>query len=174
MPIVHAVAVYLKSQPAEPERRAIAPPDAGAMRRGAAIYSDVCASCHLENGVGQPRLFPPLGHDAMLQQTDPTGLLHLILAGSRIGTSRRAPSPLTMPSFAWKLSDAEIADVVDLHPQQLGQPGGRHRRLDRGRSAQEARPGAAPSHGQFGRPQVTFSRSDELASSAKAPAPAIG
>jgi mono/diheme cytochrome c family protein len=81
------------------------------MRRGAAIYSDACASCHLEDGVGQPRLFPPLGHNAMLQQADPTGLAHLILAGGRIGTSSSHPSPLTMPSFAWKLSDAEIADV---------------------------------------------------------------
>ena len=87
------------------------------MRRGAAIYSDACASCHLENGVGQPRLFPPLGHDAMLQQADPTGLEHLILAGVRIGTSPSRPSPLTMPSFAWKLTDQEIADVSTLYPQ---------------------------------------------------------
>jgi mono/diheme cytochrome c family protein len=108
---VHAVAAYLKSKPARPDETQRTPPDAGAMRRGAAIYSDVCASCHLENGVGQPRYFPPLGHDAMLQQTDPTGLLHVMLAGSRIGTSKTTPTPMTMPAFAWKLSDAEIADV---------------------------------------------------------------
>ncbi|WP_218511760.1 cytochrome c [Variovorax sp. dw_308] len=108
---VHAVAVYLKGRPARPDEAQRTPPDAGAMRRGAAIYSDVCASCHLENGVGQPRYFPPLGHDAMLQQTDPTGLLHVLLAGSRIGTSNALPSPMTMPAFAWKLSDAEVADV---------------------------------------------------------------
>jgi mono/diheme cytochrome c family protein len=65
----------------------------------------------LEDGVGQPRFFPPLGNDAMLQQDDPTGLLHLILAGGRIGTSPSRSSPLSMPSFAWKLTDAEIADV---------------------------------------------------------------
>ena len=47
----------------------------------------------------------------MLQQADPTGLEHLILAGARIGTSPSRPSPLTMPSFAWKLTDQEIADV---------------------------------------------------------------
>ena len=47
----------------------------------------------------------------MLQQADPTGLEHLILAGGRIGTSAARPSPLTMPSFAWKLTDQEIADV---------------------------------------------------------------
>jgi mono/diheme cytochrome c family protein len=107
----HAMAVFLKSQAARPSV-AHAQPDPGAMRRGAAIYSDACASCHLEDGVGQPRYFPPLAHDAMLQQTDPIGLEHSILAGARIGTSPSRPSPLTMPSFAWKLTDKEIADVA--------------------------------------------------------------
>lgn len=106
----HAMAVYLKTRAASPSITHT-PPDAGAMRRGAAIYSDACASCHLEDGVGQPRYFPPLGHNAMLQQADATGLEHLVLAGGRIGTSPSRPSPLTMPSFAWKLSDNEIADV---------------------------------------------------------------
>jgi mono/diheme cytochrome c family protein len=106
----HAMAVYLKSQ--APSRNAAnAQPDPGAMRRGAEIYSDACASCHLENGVGQPRYFPPLGPNAMLQQADPIGLEHLILAGGRIGTSPSRPSPMTMPSFAWKLNDQEVADV---------------------------------------------------------------
>jgi mono/diheme cytochrome c family protein len=105
-----AIAVYLKSQPASPSI-ASSTPDAGAMRRGAEIYSDACASCHLDDGVGQSRLFPPLGRDAMLQQPDPTGLAHLILGGTRIGVSSSSPSPLGMPSFAWKLTDQEIADV---------------------------------------------------------------
>jgi mono/diheme cytochrome c family protein len=104
------IAVYLKSLAASPDSAAQAV-DSGAMQRGAAIYSDACASCHLDNGVGQPRFFPPLGHNAMLQQADPTGLEHLILAGSRIGPTATRPSPLTMPSFAWKLTDSEIADV---------------------------------------------------------------
>jgi len=47
----------------------------------------------------------------MLQQADSVGLEHLILAGGRIGTSPSHPSPLTMPSFAWKLNDQEVADL---------------------------------------------------------------
>ena len=105
-----AIAVYLKSQPASPSI-ASSTPDAGAMRRGTEIYSDACASCHLDNGIGQSRLFPPLGKDAMLQQPDATGLVHLILGGTRVGVSESRPSPLGMPSFAWKLTDQEIADV---------------------------------------------------------------
>jgi mono/diheme cytochrome c family protein len=106
----HAIAVYLKGQSASPDAGA-ATVDPGALQRGAAIYSDACASCHLENGVGQPQFFPPLGHDAMLQQADPTGLEHLILAGGRVAPTATRTSPLTMPSFAWKLTDGEIADV---------------------------------------------------------------
>ena len=106
----HAIAVYLKGQAASPSVVG-AQPDPGVMRRGAAIYSDACASCHLENGVGQPRYFPPLGPNAVLQQADPIGLEHLILAGGRIGTSPTRPSPMSMPSFAWKLTDQEVADV---------------------------------------------------------------
>jgi mono/diheme cytochrome c family protein len=106
----HAMAVYLKSQVASPDVANNAPnPDA--MRRGAAIYSDACSSCHLENGVGQPRIFPPLGRNAAIQQSNPLGLEHLILAGARIGTSPARPSPFAMPSFAWKLDDQEVADV---------------------------------------------------------------
>jgi mono/diheme cytochrome c family protein len=105
----HAMAVYLKSRSASPSVAA-AEPAAGAMSRGAAIYSDACASCHLENGVGQPRYFPPLGPNAMLQQADPIGLEHLILAGGRIGISPTRPS--AMPSFAWKLTDQQVADVA--------------------------------------------------------------
>jgi mono/diheme cytochrome c family protein len=107
---LRAVAAYMKDQPASPAA-AMTAPDPAAMKRGAAIYSDACASCHLEQGVGQPRYFPPMAGDAVAQQADPGGLEHLILAGARTGPSPTRPSPLSMPSFAWKLSDEEIADV---------------------------------------------------------------
>jgi mono/diheme cytochrome c family protein len=107
----HAIAVYLKGLPASPESD-IPAPRAQAMQRGAAIYSDACASCHLEGGVGQPRLFPPLGNNAVVQQNEPSSVLHLIVAGGRIGVSPSRPSPLSMPSFAWKLTDSEVADVA--------------------------------------------------------------
>ena len=41
-------------------------PDAAVMARGAAIYSDACASCHMADGSGQARFFAPLdGMDFM-------------------------------------------------------------------------------------------------------------
>ncbi len=100
-----AIAAYLKTIPASPVRRPGSVDD-GPMRRGAEIYSDACASCHLEKSV----TIPPLGSNAVAQQADPTGVAHLILAGSRTGTSPSHPSPLTMPAF----SDQEIADVAPM------------------------------------------------------------
>jgi mono/diheme cytochrome c family protein len=106
----HAIAVYLKSLPASADAD-VPTPDAAAMKRGAAIFSDACTACHLENAVGQPTVFPPLGNNAVAQQNDPTSVLHIILAGVRVGPSPSRPSPLTMPSFAWKLTDQQVADV---------------------------------------------------------------
>lgn len=106
----HAIAIYLKSLPASADVDSTAA-DTASIKRGAAVFSDACTACHLENAVGQPTLFPPLVNNAVAQQTDPTGVLHIILAGVRVGPSPTRPSPLTMPSFAWKLTDQQIADV---------------------------------------------------------------
>ena len=46
------------------------------------------------------------------QQPNPGTLIHLVLAGGRTAPTETRPSPLTMPSFAWKLTDQEIADVA--------------------------------------------------------------
>jgi mono/diheme cytochrome c family protein len=108
---IRAVAVYLKSQPASATEASVAA-DGASLKRGADVYSDACSSCHLADGVGQPRFFPPLGNNAVVQQSNSVGLLHIVLAGSRVGPTPSRPSPLTMPSFAWKLTDQEIADVA--------------------------------------------------------------
>ena len=106
-----AIAAYLKSIPASPARGP-SNADAAAMKRGGEIFSDACASCHLEGGKGQPRFFAPLVGDAVSQQANPGTLIHLILAGGRTAPTQTRPSPLAMPSFAWKLTDQEIADVA--------------------------------------------------------------
>ena len=157
----HAIAVYLKSLAASPS---LAMPRAGCgtMRRGAAIYSDACASCHLEDGVGQPRFFPPLGHNAVLQQAEPIGLEHLILAGSRIGTSPSRPSPLTMPSFAWKLSRSGDRRRGHLPAQQLGQPGRGCVGCRRSRCAKEAEPGLGTPDRELRRPRLRVDAREDL------------
>jgi mono/diheme cytochrome c family protein len=106
-----AIATYLKALPASPALSSSAP-EAAAMRTGSAIFSDACTACHLAGGKGQPGTFPPLQGSSVAQQHDPTGVIRLILAGTRTAPTRSRPSFQSMPSFAWKLSDQEVADVA--------------------------------------------------------------
>jgi mono/diheme cytochrome c family protein len=107
-----AIAAYLKSLPPAAPPDEPSAPDPAAMRAGEAIFADVCAACHLAQGKGQPRLFPPLAGDASVQGRDATTLLRIVLEGSRSPATPDAPTPLAMPAFDWKLDDAQIADVV--------------------------------------------------------------
>jgi mono/diheme cytochrome c family protein len=106
-----AIATYLKSLPPSPSHPSPAP-EASAMRTGSAIFFDGCTACHLGGGRGQPGMFPPLQGSSVAQQNDPTGVIRLILAGTRTAPTRTRPSFQSMPSFAWKLSDQEVADVA--------------------------------------------------------------
>jgi mono/diheme cytochrome c family protein len=106
-----AIATYLKSLPASPALSSPAP-DASAMRAGSAVFFDACTACHLAAGKGQPGMFPPLRGSAVAQQNDATGVIRLILAGTRTAPTRSHPSFQSMPSLAWKLTDQEVADVA--------------------------------------------------------------
>jgi mono/diheme cytochrome c family protein len=107
---LRAIATYLKEQSPSLSRNS-SQPEASAMHRGKEVYSDACASCHMLEGGGQSKVFPPMAGNAMLQQNDAAGLIHLILAGSRTAPTPTRPASLSMPSFAWKLTDRQIADV---------------------------------------------------------------
>jgi mono/diheme cytochrome c family protein len=108
---LRAIATYLKALPASPTRRSAAP-EPSAMRAGSAIFSDACTACHLPGGKGQPRLIPPLPGSAVTQQQDPAAVIRLILAGGRTAPTLSRPGFPAMPSFAWKLTDQEVADVA--------------------------------------------------------------
>lgn len=106
-----AIAIYLKSLAPSADIPSEVP-DTAAMQAGRAIYADACSACHLAAGKGQPGMFPPLAGSAAAQQRDPTGLVRLILAGGRTAPTLTHPNFQTMPSFAWKLNDRQIADVA--------------------------------------------------------------
>lgn len=107
-----AIAVYLKSRPggADP-RRALGPGD-DRMKRGAIVYDDNCRGCHNPGGGGQSVIFPLLAGSAIVQQEGPQTLIRVVLAGTQATQTARAPTAAAMPSFAWRLSDAQVADVI--------------------------------------------------------------
>jgi mono/diheme cytochrome c family protein len=83
-----------------------------ASRPGARIYLDNCAACHRPDGVGYELVFPRLAGNPVVQAGNPQSLISIVLDGSRTPRTARTPAQFTMPRFAWRLSDKDVADVV--------------------------------------------------------------
>lgn len=90
---------------------------------GASVYIDNCAACHRTDGHGYTRVFPALAGNPVLQSQDPTSLIHIVLKGGTLPATHTAPSTFTMPGFAWRLSDQEVADVVSFIRSSWGNKG---------------------------------------------------
>jgi mono/diheme cytochrome c family protein len=123
-----AIAEYLKSlPPSNDERqgnrdlaiqasaafaatRALSGGDTG--MRGSRVYLDNCNACHRSDGSGAKRTFPNLVKNEALNAKDPISLIHIVLAGGSMPSTQTAPSAFAMPDFGWRLSDAEVADVL--------------------------------------------------------------
>jgi mono/diheme cytochrome c family protein len=108
-----AVAVYLESlvpdQESAPVALAASDPR---MVAGQAIYKDNCAACHTDAGTGSSGLFARLGGSHAVQSDDPTTLIRVVVGGSRgVGTAEAPTSP-AMPSFGWRLTDAQVASLL--------------------------------------------------------------
>lgn len=109
---VRAIAVYLKDLPEGAPEPAVAPPPPADMAAGEKIYKGACIACHEADGTGAPRIYPPLPGNANLQSADPASTLRIVLDGAETVTTPRAPNTGSMPAYAGKLSDQEIADVA--------------------------------------------------------------
>jgi mono/diheme cytochrome c family protein len=110
---LRAIAVYLKDLP--PGGGGLPQPVSAqdpVMQRGQAIYNNQCAACHTVGGEGIVGIFPRLSGAPLVQQSQATSLIRVVLEGSRAVATDGAPTGPAMPSFAWKLSDAEVAAVV--------------------------------------------------------------
>ena len=117
-----AIARYLKSLPAvdpndQPHQYDKQVADAlwkgDDSKPGASVYIDNCAACHRTDGHGYTRVFPALAGNPVLQTADATSLINIVLNGGTLPATHTAPSTFTMPAFAWRLSDQEVADVVN-------------------------------------------------------------
>jgi mono/diheme cytochrome c family protein len=109
---VKAIAVYLKSLPSGAAEPKVAPPSSAQMADGEKVYRGACIACHETDGSSAPRIYPPLPANANLQSSDPASTIRIILDGAESITTPRAPNTGSMPAYAAKLSDKEIADVT--------------------------------------------------------------
>jgi mono/diheme cytochrome c family protein len=118
---VAAIAVYLKSlSPAPGERARFAASDATILTimagteqsPGGRIYLDSCAACHRLAGGGENLTFPALAGNPTVLNSDPSSLIAVILNGARAPPTDAAPTGLTMPGFAWRYDDIDIAALA--------------------------------------------------------------
>ncbi len=79
---------------------------------GARLYLDNCAACHRSSGVGEKRAFPALAGNSLVLADDPASLIHVILAGATLPSTKAAPSDLGMPHFSQRLDDGETAELA--------------------------------------------------------------
>jgi mono/diheme cytochrome c family protein len=109
---VRAIATYLKDLPAGAAEPDVRPPPPAQMADGERIYKGACIACHEADGSGSPHIYPPLPGNTNLQSADPSATLRIVLDGAQTLTTPRAPNPGSMPAYARKLTDQEIADVA--------------------------------------------------------------
>jgi alcohol dehydrogenase (quinone), cytochrome c subunit len=116
-----AVASYLKSLPPVPDvASAYAPNPATAEAlaagretdRGAQLYLDNCSACHRTNGEGSADVFPAIAGNSSVLSSSAQSLILLVLRGSAEPRTAAAPSALGMPGFGWRLSNAEVAQLL--------------------------------------------------------------
>lgn len=108
-----AIATYLKSlAPAEGSAPAPLAASDPRMVAGQAIYKDSCAGCHTDAGTGTAGLFARLSGSHAVQSDDPTTLIRVVVEGAQGAGTAGAPTAPAMPSFGWRLNDAQVASVL--------------------------------------------------------------
>lgn len=80
------------------------------MEEGKKVYATNCLGCHMDNGMGVPRMNPPLVNSPYVIG-HPNSLIELVLRGSEFfGTNKRSYNN-QMASYR-ALSDTEIANLL--------------------------------------------------------------
>ena len=108
---LRAIAVYLKDLPASRGNGGGATGVEAQMKVGALAYDISCASCHGRDGKGS-LLFPPLAGNAMVRQGRVDTVVAMVLAGGKGAATPKAPTGPGMPSFAWRLNDEKVANIL--------------------------------------------------------------
>ncbi|WP_213989117.1 c-type cytochrome [Sodalis sp. dw_96] len=110
---LHAITTYLRSQPgSESQKPARQPVDTPQMKMGANVYSANCSACHNSDGKGIPNLAAGLANNPAVMGPDASSLITTVLQGGRGAVTTGNPTQGAMPSFAWKLSDEQVAAVT--------------------------------------------------------------
>ncbi|MCF5052537.1 c-type cytochrome [Pseudomonas syringae] len=110
---LYAIAAYLKTLPGSdtlsPRALKARTP---LMQQGANVYSANCSACHNSDGKGINQLASSLADNPGIQAENAQSLITTVLEGGRGAVTLTNPTSGAMPSFAWKLSDQQIAAIL--------------------------------------------------------------
>jgi glucose/arabinose dehydrogenase/cytochrome c553 len=88
--------------------------------RGAQLYQQVCAACHMPDGKGVPGTQAPLVDSAVVAG-DPATLVRVVLHGpAQVLPANRPKYSVQMPPFAAAFSDADIAETLTFIRRAFG------------------------------------------------------
>ncbi len=88
--------------------------------RGAQLYQQICAACHMPDGSGVSSMHPPLNGSAVLSG-DPRTVIRVILQGpAQVLPPGRPRYATVMPPFAGTLSDDDIAEILTFTRRTFG------------------------------------------------------
>lgn len=120
---VQAVAAYIKTLPSSGRP---APTlflmDQTRKDNAALAYEVNCSACHGVKGEGITGMIPAFaGNSAM--QNDPTNMINAMLNGARAPHTETRQTAAGMPSFAWKMDDQQMADILNYVRNNWGNQG---------------------------------------------------
>lgn len=88
--------------------------------RGAQLYQQICAACHMPDGSGVSGMQAPLVGSAVVAG-DPSRLIRVVLQGpGAVLPADRTTYAVQMPPFAAALNDADIAEVLSFARRAFG------------------------------------------------------
>ena len=108
-----AIADYLQTLPPGPATEAPRTAVTGAvMAQGKRVFDAQCKACHASDGTGIRHITPSFPGNTAIQSNEVAGIVRTVLAGGRGAITAENPTGAAMPSFAWNLSDQQIAAAL--------------------------------------------------------------
>jgi mono/diheme cytochrome c family protein len=92
-------------------------------RAGLDLYLANCSACHQANGEGMPGVFPPLKGSGVVNKVDGAKHIQVVLNGMQGARAGGVVYSTPMPPFSGRLSDAEIADLINYERSDWGNHG---------------------------------------------------
>jgi glucose/arabinose dehydrogenase/cytochrome c5 len=106
--------------PASAGAPAAAPAAPNDSSRGAQVYQQTCAACHMPDGSGVPGMQPALIGSAVVAG-NPRTLIRVVLHGpAQVLPANRTKYAVVMPPFTSALSDADAAEVLSFVRRTFG------------------------------------------------------